>query len=206
MKYLLAVAFAMLLPAAASAATVHDYRYDFTGSSAVLAAGSDNPLGDVLRAGDGFRMTISAGADRGWTIGSSFTSSIDMSFVLRECGTRTGRYDVTLRLDGVDVYSFARGPFNQSCVHMGGQSIRYEAGTVFDEIVLNYTLLSSTVSTSTIRSANPGFFGAVWRSTGAVAYAEVPDAPPSVVPVPPAMALMLGGLGLLSLGRRRRRA
>jgi hypothetical protein len=205
MKYLLAVALAVLLPAVASAATVHDYRYDFNGTSAVLASGSDNPLGDVYRAGDGFRMTISAGADRGWTIGSAYTSILDMSFRLSECGTRTGRFDLTLRRDGVDVYSFSRGPFGQSCIHMGGQSIRYEAGTVFDEIVLNYTLLSSTVATSTILSGNPGYWGAVWRSSGAV-YAEVPDAPPAVVPAPPAMALMLGGLGLLSLARRRRRA
>ena len=205
MKFLLAVALAMFLPAAASAATLHDYRYDFNGSSVVLRAGSDTPLGDVYRAGDGFRLTISAPADRGWTIGSAYTSIFDMSFWVAECGMRTGRFDLTLRRDGVDVYAFSRGPFNQSCVHFGGQSIRYEAGTVFDEIVLSYTLLSSTVATSTIRSGNPGFFGGVWRSSPVV-YGEVPDAPPPAVPVPPAMALMLGGLGILSLVRGRRRA
>jgi hypothetical protein len=203
MKYLLAVALAMFLPAAASAATVHDYRYDFNGTSAVLAPGSDSPAGDVFRAGDGFRMTISAGADRGWTIGSAFTSNIDLSFYVAECGFRTGRFDLTLRRDGVDVYSFSRGPFGQSCVHMGGQNIRYVAGTIFDEIVLSYTLLSSTVATSTIGSVNPAFWGAMWQSSRVVR-GEVPDAPPAVVPAPSALALMLGGLGLLSLARRRR--
>lgn len=202
MKSLLrAFAIATLLPVSAGAATVYEYTYEFNGTSAVLAAGSDNPVGDVYEAGDGFRKTISAGADRGWTIDSTHSSSIDMSFFVLGCGTRTGRFDLTLRLDGVNVYSFSRGPFNQSCVHMGGQGIRYVAGTVFDEIVLDYTLLSSTAPTRIVR-ADPAIFGATWRSTR-VTVGAVPDVLPTPVPAPPAMALLLGALGLLAAARRR---
>lgn len=201
MKFLGVLALVALLPAAASAATVYDYEYELSGNSVVLAAGSDTPVGDVYRPGDGFRMTISAGADLGWTISSAFTSGIDMSFFVRGCGTRTGRFDLTLRRDGVDVYSFSQGPFNQSCIHMGGQSITYAAGTVFDEFVLDYTLVSSKVST-TIHDSNPGFWGAMFRSKQ-VSFGAVPDAP-TPVPAPASAALLLGALGLLVVKRRRR--
>lgn len=201
MKVILAVALAMMLPAAASAATVFHYDYEAKGKSVGLASGSDNPAGDTYRPGDGFRMTISAGAGYGWTVGSSFTSSFDMAFFVRGSGIRTGEFDLTLRLDGVDVYSFSRGPFTQRFVHMGGQGIRYVEGTVFDEIVLDYTLITSSVST-TIQNSNPAHWGAMFKSKN-VSFGSVPDAP-TPVPLPASAALLLGALGLLAVKRRRR--
>ena len=170
-----------------------DAIYDGTNISSV---GVDNPIGTALQAGDSFNYNVHAAGDDFWSVDVTDNYFPFLAFTIDEAGDRTGDMSLSLYLDGVlQLPTLVENGIVNSEVHLGTNGVSLDAGLVFDEIVLDYLLISSfdteptpsansaTIAALTIGPNIPGGFG------DGISY--------SAVPVP--AALWLFGSGLISL-------
>jgi hypothetical protein len=194
-KWLIFMALLVALPISASAAT-YTFNYDFDGTDAVLAGG-DTPNGTVLNVGDSYTVNLNAQSGFAWSVLSSHTSSLDMSYLVGPNDPRTTALDLDFLFGGSVVGNFVNPSQNQSQAHIGAQGVLYTAGTVFDQISFTLTLLSASGPT-TIGSNDLGIFGTAFWDDQRIAYGAV-----SPVPLPAGLSLLLVALGSLAVIRRR---
>ncbi len=141
-KPLLLVTMAVVLFAARRAdADFFNFDVLYTGGgNATLIAGSDNPVGTTLFEGDGFAWNIKASGTDAWTVITGGDFFPLMAFGVDEPGFRTGDFTLTLRRNGLDVFTTSEIGATNAYVHLGTNTISLSSGLVFDEMHLDYVL------------------------------------------------------------------
>ena len=210
-KYLCSasLSLAMLSSSIGAQATAFDFDVMWDGSTATLDSGSDNPIGAVLVGGDTFNFNAQTAGDDFWKVDTADSFFPFFAFTVNETANRDANFSLNLLLDGLSQFSLALSPITNSFVHMGTNSVALAAGLMFDEILLDYTLISAaetdsnddptgnitdtTISRYPIGGQFPGGF------TDGISYNRATAS----VPVPATLGLF--GLGLAVLGWTRRK-
>ena len=203
-----------LLCAAALAGTsaqAASYNFDvnyFGGGVATLAAGSDDPVNQMLADGDSFNWSISAQNDDQWLVAVDTPEGFFplMAFGTVEDGVRTGDFTLTLKNNGSTVYTLIETASQQSFVHIGTNEVYLDKGLVFDQMQLSYSLTSAvsepdpTVAVNTTLTGLLPIFGAPEQNTSSqnIIYGPVPE--------PGTYLLLLAGLAGVGWVARQRRA
>ncbi|MDF1818263.1 MAG: PEP-CTERM sorting domain-containing protein [Immundisolibacteraceae bacterium] len=188
----------VLAVSTSASATLFDFDVIYNGTAVSLDTGSDNPIGSVLQVGDSFNYNVQAGGDDFWRVDVANDFFPFLAFTVDESGIRTADMDLRLLLDGVEQFSLLQNGISNAEVHLGTNIVSLLAGLEFDEIVLDFDLLTSDVLNTTIHDYGigpnfPGGFDDGISYNGA-----------SVgVPEPGVLALM--GLGLFGLVVSRKR-
>lgn len=180
-------------------ATAYDFNVLYAGNNqAILAPGSDHPVGTSLVAGDSFEYRLIAQGPGEWTVLTDSEIFPFFALGVEESAERTADWTLTLLNNGAAVYSATTSADWNAFIHLGTNDLALPTGLVFDEIDLNYTLLSSTSTYSTpdILLPYPGM-GPEYNADGALAYA---------VPEPSSYAMMLAGLAAVTWAGRRQSA
>lgn len=203
-----------LLCAAALAGTsaqAASYNFDvnyFGGGVATLAAGSDDPVNQMLVGGDSFNWSISAQNNDQWLVAVDTPEGFFplMAFGTAEDGVRTGDFTLTLKNNGSTVYTLIETASQQSFVHIGTNEVVLNTGLVFDQMQLSYSLTSAvsepdpTVAVNTTLTGLLPIFGAPEQNTSNqnIIYGPVPE--------PGTYLLLLAGLAGVGWVARQRRA
>lgn len=166
-----------------------------------LAPGSDEPNGQLLTPGDTFQWTIAPIDNRFWLVESAGSFFPLMAFTVDPSGVRTGDFTLVLRNNGADVFTLSDTAVQVQEVHLGTNAVNLPAGLEFDEMFLDYVLVSAvdlgappTDVDTTIVSRLP-IFGAP----------ENNGFSPGIVFVPEPMAGLLGALACCGALATRRR-
>ena len=215
-SFLKSVLVAAVIGVASPAWAVGPVHYSFDvlysgGGAASLAAGSDNPVGQSMVDGDSFDWAITAQGADVWRVQTGGSFFPLMAFGVNESGDRVGDFTLNLLSGGAVVYTLTQSAVGMSEVHMGTNEINLVTGLVFDQMKLQYSLITAReLLKDAADPANPmpinstpyallPIFGAPEMSTVSpgIIYGPVPE--------PAAWALMLCGGALVSLLARRRR-
>jgi hypothetical protein len=202
-KIIIAVSLGLVLTSVTTIANATSYNFDvtFDGSNATVDGSSDAIAGTNLVPGDFFSLDIHAAGNDYWFVNT--TTSTSFNIVLEvDSGARIANVTTTLFLDGAQVSQDIELNVGQSSVHVGNQDFDFISGTMFDQVVVDWTFLSQTSGVSTVIQDNTDILrpGAFFRQPY-VTYVES-----SVVPLPASFPLFASGLGALGLlGWRRKR-
>jgi hypothetical protein len=157
----------------------------------------------MIAVGDSFNYNMGAAGNDFWKVDVANNFFPLLAFTTGESGTRGGTFYLDLLLDGISQFSLLPSAISNYSVHIGTNTVSLVAGLMFDEIILNYTLNSSTVDTTIIdyviggSAPNvPGGFAS------GISYNAV-VVPPTDVPAPASLALI--GLGIVALGWNRQK-
>ena len=184
-------------------ADVFNFDMLFDGTTVSLNAGSDNPVGTSLIAGDSFNLQLSAANDDFWRVDTSLNNQfVPLTFFVLDAGSRTGNVNTGFFLDGTEVFRINEGNVGQSSVHIGANNWTLNSGLEFDTVIMDYTLVSSTSST-TIQS-RPNYFDGFGLSDSPFFDSDNITYEAGSVPEPATLTLL--GAGLALFGRRRRKA
>lgn len=196
---------------AGASAQAASYNFDvnyFGGGVATLAAGSDDPVNQMLVDGDGFNWSITAQNNDQWLVevGTPLGFFPFMAFGTVEDGVRTGDFTLTLKNNGSTVHTLTETASVQSLVHIGTNEVVLSTGLVFDQMQLSYTLTSAvaesdpTLAVSTTLSGLLPIFGAPEQNAfdPGIVYGPVPE--------PGTYLLLLAGLAGVGWVARQRRA
>jgi hypothetical protein len=187
--------------APSSLAALLNYSVTYDGTNQVLDEGSDPMAGTSLSYGDSYLLDLHAKSDGYWKVkDGNWSFSIYASPQFIDAGARTGNVTSTFFMDGTQVALDNDIGISQSLSHAGGQGISLSSGLLFDQIIVDYTLISST-SNTTIFNTNDIYYslmteGSYWDTR--VEYI------PATIPIPPALYLFGSGLlGLIGLARKK---
>ena len=151
-KRILLLALAWIVTAPAAQATVFNFDMVYDGANLNLEAGSDTPAGTSLSAGDSFVADIQAIGDGFWEVENNYGPQIlPLTFFVLDGADRVGTANTGFFLDGVEVHRINEGTVNQSSVHIGAQDWSLVAGLIFDQVVLDFSLVSSTAANTIIQ-------------------------------------------------------
>lgn len=185
----------------------------FGGGVHSLAGGSDDPVGQVLNAGDSFLWNITAQNGSFWDVVTGGTFFPLMAFATQESGLRRGDWTLNLYRNGATVFNIFENDSPQECVHVGTNGIPLNTGLQFDRMELTYLLNSANETDgscggvadgpeieTTLAAALP-IFGTPEdnRFAPGIVYTA------TVVPEPSTFALALVGLGAVGIVARQRR-
>lgn len=196
MRLAVLILFMAFSPYTTQAATYH-FDMTYSGAAIQLTLGSDLPAGTQLTPGDSFTLTLSTVAGMQFRALSDYKRLDGAAFFVLADAVRTANVTTTLLLEGEVQSQQIQNGVSQSFVHMGTQELQISGGTVFDQINIDYTLLSATEtttiqSTSWILGLNPFFL-----SPHQIAF----EAKPPPVPLPLSWALLGSALGLFGVRR-----
>ena len=217
LKLMATSAVALLGLSVAAQAASYNFDYVYDGTTLSLVGGSDTPDGTVLNDGDDFRLTMSAAGTDYWDVVVAVVGAfVPLSFAVTESGDRIADISTSWKLDGSEVASRTDTNQLQQYVHVGAQEWDLAAGLLFDQVVIDYTLLSATeadggpLSVSTeitqfssdfiLQDSHAFFDGG--PSSGVIEYRSA-----AVVPLPAGALLylpvLLMGGGIAALRRRK---
>lgn len=199
-------AIAAAVASLAMSAQAANYNFDvlYSGNNnAVLAGGSDDPVGQSILDGDSFLWTITAQSGAEWRVIDTAGYFPLMGLPVYDSGARDGDWTLTLKNNGGDVFTTSETHSIQQYVHMGTNTIDLTAGLVFDAMELNYTLNNFTPEDpsypdNVIQGLLPIFGAPEMNSySPGIIYAPVPE--------PGTYALLAAGLAVVAGVARRRR-
>ena len=187
-----------------SFAAVYNFSVTYDGTGQSLDPGSDPMTGTSLSVGDGFLLDLHTAGNDYWEIlNSSALSSIYASLLVSDNGTRTGDVETSFYLDGTLISQDIDNNISQSYIHIGAQTHTLDVGTMFDQIVIDYTLNNVVDATQTVIQDGLVFWGKeLFQKEGSEGYIAYRRGQQQV-PAPSALALI--GIGLAALGYARRR-
>jgi hypothetical protein len=188
-----------------------DVLYSGSGNAS-LVWGSDNPVGTSMFDGDSFVWHISAAGDGYWDVQTGGNFFPLMAFGVQESGARTGEFTLTLRNDGIEVFSLSETAALNNYVHLGTNTINLPTGLMFDEMRLDYAL--TTALESPEYTSDPDKLQPIASTpTGLLPIFGAPELNPfypgiiyGPVPEPATWAAMLAGLALMGATLRQRRS
>ena len=135
-------------------ATIFDFDITFDGINATVDASSDPVAGTTLVPGsDGFNLDIHTAGNDFWNVVTSTNLGVYAGFYVEENGARTGNVTTTFFLNGAQVAQDIDLGLVQANVHMGAEIFNLAVGTIFDQVVVDYTFLASTSSFTTIQNS-----------------------------------------------------
>lgn len=172
-------------------ATLIDHKIDITYdgiTSNYLYTGDGN-----LEQGGTFQLSIEADAFDYW---NNMTSNFWAGILVTDGATRNGVYSWEYSLDGSSLSIGSVLNSNSSTVHIINY-VDFYAG-MFDKLVINYTLNTSTSSDINIISGYPYSF---WAADQPFSANYIQGEAPQDVPEPSTLAIF--ALGLIGLGARR---
>lgn len=148
---------AVLLLATQAWAAAYSFDLTYDGTSATVNAGSQDPVGTNLAAGDSFNYALGAAGTDYWQVNTSRSYFPFLAFTTHDSGTRTANFDLRLLLDGVLQFSLSELGISNSYAHIGTNSVSLGAGLRFDAVELDYQLLGSdSVDNRIVNIAWPG--------------------------------------------------
>ena len=170
-----------------------DLTYD--GISESLGATSDPMGGTTVNVGDSINLSVHAAGHDYWSVGVNSQWIIEAALGLLSDGIRTVDSSIGFYLDGTLQHFESVVGESQMYAHLGGPNVvNVFAGLIFDEVVVDVNLISSTADTTI---ANGGLHFN-WFSDTNVTYNE------GVIAVPEPSTVVLLVFGLLGLGFRRK--
>jgi hypothetical protein len=152
-KLTMSVVAILMAVSSAQAATFYNFDITYNGTSTTVDGTSDPVAGTNLLVGDHFTLDIHAATTGYWSVNTSFNTSIFASFALTTSATRTGNVTTTLFLDGLQVLQDVDLNLSQGSIHMGSQGLFLPTGTLFDQVIVDYSFLSSTGVNSVIQNS-----------------------------------------------------
>lgn len=179
-------------------ATSFDFDTIYDGTSSSLASGSDNPIGTNLLVGDNFSYKINTVANDFWQVdvGGSFFPFL--AFGTSDSATRIADFDLTFMLDGVLQYVHSEVGASNSFIHIGTNVVTLATGLQFDELLLNYTLNSSS-------NVNSNIISYFWADRSPESFDGISYNHNVGAPVPEPTTMLLFGTGILGLLYNRKR-
>ena len=177
------------------------FSVDYDGTTATLAAGSDDPLTTTLVAGDTFTYSLNATGGQGWTTIAAGSLFPFFALTIDESGSRSIDYDLNLNRLGASVFSDSAAGITNEFVHLGTNSVNIVSGLEYDQYVLDVTILAGS-DAATADSLLP-WSGAAPEDNfpNAITFGQL-GAP---VPEPATWAFMIFGFGAIGGAMRRQR-
>lgn len=211
--YSLAGAVALALSAGLASASSYNFSYTYDGSSIVQDAGSDTADGTSLVIGDDFTIDVHATAGNAWAVVSDFSDFVPMSYGLTESGDRFVNITTNWLLNGVSQFSQIETSVYQGYVHAGANSWSLSTGLIFDQVILEWELLSvdpvnvgDPTPDTIISEVAPDVFSTFadpdapfFNEPTAIEFGQI-----AAVPLPATLPLLAGAIGLMAFARRRR--
>jgi len=211
-QLLACAAFASFSVSPPSLAASYNFNVEYQGNGSAALLAGDNPIGTTLLPGDSFIWNILAEGTGFWHVSGNVSLFPFMSFAVSqygdETGERIGDFTLSLRNNGGEVFTLTQTGASQRFIHIGTNLVSLTAGLDFDEMQLNYSLISSDLNGGPDAGSTPygdlmGFAGSPEFSSdgyGTIFYLR--SAP---IPEPETYAMLLCGLGLLGFAARRRK-
>lgn len=177
------------------------FSVDYDGTTASLAAGSDDPLATTLVAGDTFTYSLNATGGQGWTTIAAGSLFPFFALTVAESGDRMVDYDLNLNRMGSSIFSDSDAGITNSFVHVGTNSVDIVSGLEFDQYVLDVTILAgSDAATANTLLPWPGD-APEERFASNITFGQLAAA----VPEPATWAFMIFGFGAIGGAMRRQR-
>lgn len=190
-------ALGLALAATATPSNAATFLFDATydGTSVALNAGSTDPTGITLTAGDDIIFTLSAITGSGWTTNSASSIFPFLAFAINESGDRNVTYSLDFLRSGTSIFNDTASEVNSS-VHFGTNTVSFNSGLVADAFRLSVDFESG--DDATISELTP-IFGTPDRNE----FASDPSAltfgalSVSAVPEPSTWAMLMLGFGFI---------
>ncbi len=183
--------------ASVQAAVIYDFDVGYDGSTVTVDGGSVDPIGVNLEIGDSFNYNVQTANNDYWQVDVAGSFFPFFALGTNDSAVRYADVSLSLLLDGVEVFSYSEFNLWHANVHIGTNSISLAAGLLFDEMVMDYQLLSSgSGNTNTITD----YF---WGNRSPETFSEISYVESSEVPEPGSIVLLILGLSGLAFSRKK---
>ncbi len=197
---MLCAVFSSMLMLSFAEASIYNFGITYDGTSQTLDVGSDPMAGTELFDNDQMIVDLHASSGNEWTVLDGNWNFIYGSVLVSDVETRIGDSVATFLHNGTIVAQDIDMGTSQGFVHVGAQSTTLTSGMKFDQLVIDYTLLSDPGVDTVIQE---DFLRFSFIDT--VGFEQFSSFGSSLSSVPEPTSLMIWGSALMICMIRRRR-